>query len=162
MADTTGDDGLPLPCSSSDACGVVQSASVGPAQEIHVPVETFGSGALLEADLAIAVDKTVEHLRQLVLETVVCPVTTREVRLFVGHGGTELCDNTMLIGDSTLGDDQDKPLVVFRTLCTSLLWCLRSLTIRMPAAPRIMSPTFVRSCCGRARSRRSGHVWVAA
>jgi len=86
---------------------------------MHLTVEAFGSGVLLLPDLAVSTDQTVGDLRQSVFSAVNCPSNTRSIRLFVGHGGTELDNDTLLVADSAIAGEDDKPLVMFPTICTS-------------------------------------------
>mgnify|MGYP006883392848 FL=1 len=112
---------------SSDTTGT-QSPMQQPEQEqlrssdkLHVPVEAFGSGVVLHDGLSVPLDATVADLRQLVLSSTAGPLRTRTLRLFVGHGGSELTHDAMPIAESELATelDEPEPLVVFRTLCTS-------------------------------------------
>mmetsp|Transcript_16601 Transcript_16601/g.24340 ORF Transcript_16601/g.24340 Transcript_16601/m.24340 type:complete len:324 (+) Transcript_16601:72-1043(+) len=101
--------------------GVVDSAAVdgsagdtaAPASSrgVTVAVEAFGSGVLLHAGLSVPLDKTVADLRQLVLSAR-GSANARMVRLFIGHGGTELDSDALTLADSPLADDCDQPLVV--------------------------------------------------
>ena len=96
---------------------VVHRGRGEPAPTIGVPVEAFGSGVVLHPGLPIGLDVTVRKLRRR-LRGFACPPTTRTVRLFVGHGGEELADEGLLIGDTVLAAEQDKPLVIFPVMCT--------------------------------------------
>ena len=89
--------------------------------DIHVQVEAFGSGVLLHDGLTVYLDATVADLRQLVRSSARLPPRTRTMRLFVGHGGTEMDDSEMKIASIpalAAGECDDTPLVVFPTLCT--------------------------------------------
>jgi len=89
--------------------------------DIHVQVEAFGSGVLLHDGLTVSLDATVADLRQLVRSSARLPPRTRTMRLFVGHGGTEMDDSEMKIASIpalAAGECDDTPLVVFPTLCT--------------------------------------------
>ena len=107
--------------------GVVDSAAVdgsagdtaAPASSrgVTVAVEAFGSGVVLHAGLSVPLDKTVADLRQLVLSAR-GSANARMVRLFIGHGGTELDNGALTLADSPLADDCDQPLVVLAVPCT--------------------------------------------
>jgi len=73
---------------------------------------------LLHDGLAISPQMTVGGARALVRAQAKLPLRTRSIRLFVGHGGTELDDDALLVADSALATDDALPLVVFPTLCT--------------------------------------------
>jgi len=131
MADN---DGLPLQNShggdSSDSCDAIADSSNAsrPPQSVDdgnkpqqpkrfIPIEAFGSGLLLHPGLPVSLSSTVGELRELVGSDL-CPPKTRTVRLFVGHGGTELEDDNMRIADTPMAaDDFDKPVVVVTTQC---------------------------------------------
>jgi len=89
--------------------------------DINVQVEAFGSGVLLHDGLAVSLDATVADLRQLALSNARLPPRTRSLRLFVGHGGTELDNSDAKLASIpalAAGECDDTPLVVFPTLCT--------------------------------------------
>ena len=89
------------------------------ANDIHVQLEAFGSGLLLHEGLAIPLNMPVGDFRKLVLTDVELPPQTRTVRLFVGHGGTELVDDSPRVIDTALAaEGGSKPVVVFPVSCT--------------------------------------------
>ena len=90
-------------------------------RDIHVQVEAFGSGVLLHDGLAVSLDATIADLKQLVLSSARLSPRTRRLRLFVGHGGTELDDSVAKLASipSLVAAEADgTPLVVFPTMCT--------------------------------------------
>ena len=93
-------------------------------RDIRVQVEAFGSGAILHGGLDVPTNKSVGDLRELVLSSIKLPPRTRTVRLFVGHGGTELDkdDQALLSGSLAAVDLDTTPLVAFPVICTSVLW----------------------------------------
>ena len=96
-------------------------------RDVRVQVEAFGSGAILHGGIDVPSNKSVGDLRELVVSSIKLPPRTRTVRLFVGHGGTELDnDDETLLSESLAAVDWDTtPLVVFPVQCTSVLcpWC---------------------------------------
>lgn len=145
----------------SEAGALMQpSKSLGPASEVHVPVEAFGSGVLLHSGIAVTTDKTVGDLRKLLLSSVVCSPRTRTFRLFVGHGGIELQDDALLIAASPIPKDVDQPLVALPILCTYPRSCASGDSTWAPNLQRL--DKFSLSVYGgRERSRRSCQLWVA-
>ena len=120
----------------ADADDAAGGADTSTSQQlVYVQVEAFGSGVVLHRNLAVGLDGrcVVADLRRLVVAAVTLPPATRAVRLFVGHGGTELHDDLVL---SALASElEDKPLVVFPALCTSCRVWWRKIT------PRTYLPT---------------------
>ena len=113
------------PSSCSDADDECEGAAV-PASDhalsteehdLLVAIEAFGSGVLLHAGLAVARTITVRELKSRVKANVSCPARTRTVRLFVGHGGTELDDDELLVAVSPLAENPSRPLVMFPVAC---------------------------------------------
>ena len=98
----------------------------GAPHNVRVHVEAFGSGAILHAGLDIPSNKSVGDLRHLVLSSIrPLPPRTRSIRLFVGHGGTELDnDETSLSGSLAAVDLDATPLVAFPVSCMSALYPL--------------------------------------
>jgi len=92
-------------------------------RDVRVQIEAFGSGAILHGGLDVPTDKTVGDLRELVLFSIKLPPRTRTVRLFVGHGGTELDndDEALLSGSLAAVDLDTTPLVMFPVPCTCVL-----------------------------------------
>jgi len=134
-------------------------------RDIHVQVEAFGSGVLLHDGLAVSLEATIAELQQLVLSSARLPPRTRTVRLFVGHGGTELDDSDAKLASipSLVAAEADgTPLVVFPTMC--------KLRMDETVASRVVIAMYVcvlthdtalthGPLCdvrGRARSRRGG------
>jgi len=112
---------------ASSAIGPLVQPSLSAAdapRDVCVQVEAFGSGIILHAGLDIPSNKSVGDLRQLALSSIKLPPRTRTVRLFVGHGGTELDndDETLLSGSLAAADLDTTPLVVFPVTCTSALF----------------------------------------
>ena len=96
-----------------------QPANMEAPSEIYVSIEAFGSGVPLHPGLTIHFDKTVGDLRRLVISSITCPPRLRTVRLFVGHGGSELDNDPMLLGNSPLASSSAPPMVVcFPVQCT--------------------------------------------
>ena len=128
--------------------------------DVHVQVEAFGSGAILHGGLGIPSNKSVGDLRKLVLASSKLPPRTRTVRLFVGHGGTELDnDDEILLSGSLAAVDLDTtPLVAFPVPCKCVLWTwCHSKTAGDEASTHCCNACF--SFCvvdGRAGSRCSG------
>ena len=90
--------------------------------DIYLQVEAFGSGVVLHNGLRVSLGATVAELRQLVLLNAALAPRTRSVRLFVGHGGTELDDDYAKLASIpavSAAELTEKPLVAFPTLCTS-------------------------------------------
>ena len=92
-------------------------------RNVRVQVEAFGSGAILHGGLDVPTNKPVGDLRKLVLSSIKLPPRTRTVRLFVGHGGTELDkdDEALLSGSLAAVDLDTTPLVAFPVPCTSVV-----------------------------------------
>ena len=123
-------------CAESAATGTdAASSAIGPVmpperntddapRNVRVQVEAFGSGAILHGGLDIPTNKSVGDLRELVLSSIKLPPRTRAVRLFVGHGGTELDedDEALLSGSLAAVDLDTTPLVAFPVPCTSVSW----------------------------------------
>ena len=103
--------------------------AAGAPRDVRVQVEAFGSGTILHEGLDIPSNKSVGDLRELVLSSIKLPPRTSTVRLFVGHGGTELDinDDTLLSGSLAAVDLDTTPLVVFPVICTPVV-CLGVLT----------------------------------
>jgi len=102
-------------------CEQQQGSSVDAGtQELHLRLEAFGSGKVLHNGLIMPSDSSVGDLRKHVRSAITVPPRTRIVRLFVGHGGTELDNDELLLsGTPVLQADLDnEPLVVFPALCT--------------------------------------------
>jgi len=93
-------------------------------RDVRVQVEAFGSGAILHGGIDIPTNKSVGDLRELVLSSIKLPPRIRAVRLFVGHGGTELDedDEVLLSGSLAAVELDTTPLVAFPVQCTSVLW----------------------------------------
>ena len=93
-------------------------------REVRVQVEAFGSGEILHGGLDIPTNKSVGDLWELVLSSIKLPPRTRGLRLFVGHGGTELDkdDEALLSGSLAAVDLNITPLVALRVQCKSVLW----------------------------------------
>ena len=119
------------------------------ADALCVRVEAFGSGVPLHDGLSVSRGATVDDLVQLVLSSVTLHPRTCTLRLFVGHGGTELSDRSLRIADSALATEQHQPLVAFPVMCTSLLPL--SLGCRWRARFRVGVPSNSREHCNRAR-----------
>ena len=102
-----------------DASARADTTSDAQPHEIYVPVEAFGSGVLLHPGLAIPLDATIADVRHLLSRSIPPPPRTRIIRLFVGHGGTELNDDEVRVERSALATDTDKPLVVVPIICSS-------------------------------------------
>ena len=92
-------------------------------RDVRVQVEAFGSGAILHGGLDVPTNKSVGDLWELVLASIKLPPRTRTVRLFLGHGGSELDnDDAALLSESLAAVDLDTtPLVAFPVPCTSVL-----------------------------------------
>ena len=92
-------------------------------RDIRVQVEAFGCGAILHGGLDVPTNKSVGDLRELVASSIKLPPRTRIVRMFVGHGGTELDedDEALLSGSLAAVDLDTTPLVAFPVPCTSVL-----------------------------------------
>ena len=87
---------------------------------ICVQIEAFGSGVVLHPGLRVPFHKRLGEFRKLVFSSIVLPTRTRSIRLFIGHGGSELHDEDTLISDTPLAAAfHNTPLVVFPTVCTS-------------------------------------------
>ena len=152
------------------SCTDATSSAIGPLaqpllsvadapRDVHVQVEAFGSGTILHAGLDIPSNNSVGDLRQLVLSSIKRPPRTRTVRLFVGHGGTELDnDDESLLSRSLAAADLDTtPLVVFPVTCTSML-CPGILTTQQLMTHRHLFNACSSFCAvdDRARSRCGG------
>ena len=128
-------------------------------RDVYVQVEAFGSGAILHAGLDIPSNNSVGDLRELVLSSIKLPPRTRTVRLFVGHGGTELekDDEALLSGSLAAVDLDTTPLVVFPVTCTSVL-CPGVSTTKQVMTRRHLFDACSSFCAvdGRARSRCDG------
>jgi len=118
-----------VPCTdaASSAIGPLAQPSLSKddaPRDVCVRVEAFGSGKILHGGLDIPSNNSVGDLRELVLSSIKLPPRTRTVRLFVGHGGTELekDDEALLSGSLAAVDLDTTPLVVFPVTCTSVLW----------------------------------------
>mgnify|MGYP000297473214 CR=1 FL=1 len=93
------------------------------AKPIRLQIEAFGSGVVLHSGLDVAPDLTVRDLKSLVVSCTLLPPRTRTVRLFLGHGGTELTDDSTLLSSfPKVLECNCTPLVVFPIVCT---WCTR-------------------------------------
>ena len=118
-------------------------------------VEAFGSGVQLHPGLHVASDATVGDLRKLVQAAVVLPSRTRTLRLFVGHGGTELGDDSAVVSQiPAVVDVDDQLLVVFPIQCTFYAWLTRMVC---------SGHALTRTCnlyVDRARSRCPRHLWL--
>jgi len=117
-----------VPCTdaASSAIGPLAQLALSAAdapRDVCVQVEAFGSGAILHGGITIPSTNSVGDLRQLVLSSIKLPPRTRTVRLFVGHGGTELekDDESLLSGSPAAVDLDTTPLAVFPVTCTSVL-----------------------------------------
>ena len=145
-------------CASGPLAQPLLSVADAP-RDVHVQVEAFGSGTILHAGLDIPSNKSVGDLRQLVLSSIKRPPRTRTVRLFVGHGGTELDnDDESLLSGSLAAEDLDTtPLVVFPVKCTSVLWPGVSTTKQVMTRRHLLNacPSFC-AVDDRARSRCDG------
>ena len=97
------------------------SSAIG--RDFRVQVEAFGSGAILHGGLDVPTNQPVGDLRKLVMSSIKLPPRTRAVRLFVGHGGTELDkdDEALLSGSLAAVDLDTTPLVAFPVPCTSVV-----------------------------------------
>ena len=103
-----------------DGASLRLGSDVHPSSEtIDLQFEAFGSGVVLSRRNRVKLHtNTVKRLRRFVAKCV-CGARTRSVRLFVGHGGTELDDDEMLVSDSPVAVDcEDTPLVALNVLCT--------------------------------------------
>ena len=104
---------------SADDASMQRALSHDDSHNAYAQVEAFGSGALLHAGLGFPSNCSVGTLRKIVLASIAVPRQTLTVRLFVGHGGTELDDDEMLVSDSPVAVDcEDTPLVALNVLCT--------------------------------------------
>ena len=92
-------------------------------RDVRVQVEAFGSGAILHGGIDVPTNKSVGDLRELVLASIKLPPRTRTVRLFFGHGGSELNndDEALLSGSLAAADFNTTPLVAFPVPCTCVL-----------------------------------------
>jgi len=75
---------------------------------------------VLIESLEIQLDGTVADLRQRVRANHSWPPRTRTLRIFVGHGGTELDNDALPIAASALVGSVDTPLVASPVLCKSM------------------------------------------
>jgi hypothetical protein len=72
---------------------------------LRVSVEAVGSGIVIAPALSVARDSTVGELKELLLtRAVVNAPSAAAVRLFVGHGGPELCNDLLSLGASNVPD----------------------------------------------------------
>ena len=92
-------------------------------RDVRVQFEAFGSGVILHRGLDVPTNKSVGDLRELVLASIKLPPRTRTVRLFFGHGGSELNndDEALLSGSLAAADFNTTPLVAFPVPCTCVL-----------------------------------------
>ena len=133
-ADEAGAPGAQTAAPGTASCTDAASRAIGPLaqpslsaadapRDVRVQVEAFGSGAILHGGLDIPSNKSVGDLRELVLASIKLPPRTRTVRLFLGHGGSELDnDCETLLSESLAAVDLDTtPLVAFPVPCTSVL-----------------------------------------
>jgi len=134
-----------------DGASLRLGSDVHPSSEtIDLQFEAFGSGVVLSRRNRVKLHaNTVKRLRRFVAKYV-CGVRTRSVRLFVGHGGTELANGRQLLADTPLAAQSGKPIVVFPKLCAlqmrmPLLACRKMMHFLIP---RVLVHS--RGCC-RAR-----------